>query len=445
LLERQVELRTKQAQATLRDNEAVSDSLRSHAARDMQTLRRTAALQIQLLELVIQQKEVGELIERVATLLDMPIVLFDTRGHAIHCSPGREGPHDLGHRLWTTYAALQGPSEPQGIVDDSGHRVYYRDIEVLGRIERVLAAVAPDRQPADFADAALSFLQQLVTLDVLRHRDELSKQERSRQRLLRDVLAGRGEIEELRAGFADHGIPDGAWRIVAMGTNHGYSPRQRDSTASIETCAQEALQAVAAILERQRIPYLAAQVERYLAVLSAFDGADSHTTSSLLRELRAEVARVVTPRQIVIGCSAPMTEVTDAPRGFKQAQTACIAARRDPTSDGTVLFDELSGQFRLLDGLDEKALADIVTSTFAPLHAYDAQHRGCLYETLHTLFEHHLVMQETADALHVHRNTLLKRLGHIEELLGINLAQIDDVVDVQLGLHAAELLGAWPD
>ena len=50
-------------------------------------------------------------------------------------------------------------------------------------------------------------------------------------------------------------------------------------------------------------------------------------------------------------------------------------------------------------------------------------------------------MQETADALHIHRNTLQKRLANVEQLLSIDLGDLDAIVDLRLGLHAAELLG----
>jgi DNA-binding PucR family transcriptional regulator len=117
-----------------------------------------------------------------------------------------------------------------------------------------------------------------------------------------------------------------------------------------------------------------------------------------------------------------------------------MAARRAPSAAGAAVFDELSGQFRLLDGLDEKALAEIVQRTFAQLLDYDARHRASLYDTLQTLFAHHLAIQETADVLHIHRNTLQKRLAHVEQLLAIDLSELDDIVDIRLGLRAAELL-----
>ena len=82
-------------------------------------------------------------------------------------------------------------------------------------------------------------------------------------------------------------------------------------------------------------------------------------------------------------------------------------------------------------------------SLVRPLQAgdHDARHRTSLYKTLRTYFERRLAVQETADQLHIHRNTLQKRFANVEQLLGIDLGDLDAVVDVRLGLHAAELLG----
>ena len=74
----------------------------------MQTLRRTAALQIQLLELVVQEKDVGELVDRVASILEVPIVLFDTQGRVV-CASGRaSGDAALVRGLWDAYDRLRG-------------------------------------------------------------------------------------------------------------------------------------------------------------------------------------------------------------------------------------------------------------------------------------------------------------------------------------------------
>ena len=217
MLQDQVRLHTEELEAALHDKERGEAGVPASAPADMQALRRTAALQIQLLELVVQQKDVGELIERVATILDMPVVLFDARGQVVSCSTGAASSPGFATRLWVAYADPQGAPGPLGTIDVAGDRIFYRDVVVMNRVERVLAAVASPRQSTDFAGASLSFLQQLVTLDLLRRRDELRMRRRVRRGLLRDLLAGEGAADDLRIRLQEQGFDEkSALRIAVV-------------------------------------------------------------------------------------------------------------------------------------------------------------------------------------------------------------------------------------
>ncbi|HZL64513.1 MAG TPA: helix-turn-helix domain-containing protein [Thermoleophilia bacterium] len=443
MLQDQVRLHTEELEAALHDKESGEAGAPASAPADMQALRRTAALQIQLLELVVQQKDVGELIERVATILDMPVVLFDARGQVVSSSTGAASSPGFAPRLWAAYADPQGAPGPLGTIDVAGDRIFYRDVVVMNRVERVLAAVASPRQSTEFAGASLSFLQQLVTLDLLRRRDELRMRRRVRRGLLRDLLAGEGAPDELRIRLQEQGFDENsALRVVVVEPLPPRSrPGEAPSARATERLDSKVLSALDAVLSRRRVPFLSLTVGPEIVVLATLPDIETPAARSLLADLQEAATGAISSGQVAAGCSAPLAGVASAPRGLQQARAACIAARRAPSTGGTAAFDELSGHLRLLDGLDQKALADIVQRTFAPLLEYDEPHRASLYETLYTLFEHHRAVQETADALHIHRNTLQKRLAHVERLLGIDLDELDDVVDVQLGLRAADLLG----
>lgn len=77
--------------------------------------------------------------------------------------------------------------------------------------------------PTAFAGASLLFLEQLVTLDLLRSRDELRMRRRVRRGLLRDVLAGDATPEELRMASR----PRMAWQ--------GLAPRQAGAASGSAT------------------------------------------------------------------------------------------------------------------------------------------------------------------------------------------------------------------
>jgi sugar diacid utilization regulator len=443
LLQDQVRLHTEALETALGERRTDPGDEQGFAPGDMHTLRRTAALQIQLLELVVQQKDVTELIERVAAILDLPIVLFDALGGVVSCSRGAAGAPELAPRLWKAYGAARGAPETAGSVTDAGERVLFRDVLVMGRVERVLVAAIPRSRPTDFAGASLLFLQQLVTLDLLRGKDELRRRRRLRRGLLRDVHAGDEAPDQLRVRLQAQGFDDESVLRVAIVEPAAQHPQAAPAARAVERKATSLLDTLDTVLSRRRLPYLTSSKGARAVVLTAFPGAEPETARRLLAELR-EAATRLSPGEVVAGCSAPLNGIATAPRALQQAKAACISARLAQDPDGSGVFEELSGHFRLLDALDEEELNDVVQRTFAPLLDYDARHRASLYETLRSLFEHRLAVQETADALHIHRNTLQKRMANVEQLLGIDLGDLDAIVDIRLGLHAAELLGEPP-
>jgi DNA-binding PucR family transcriptional regulator len=447
MLQDQVRLRSAELEAAARDTSDDASTMRASAPRDMQTLRRTAAFQIQLLELVVQQKDVGELVERVAAILDVPIILFDARGRVVCSSRSAADAPDLAAQIWTAYKRdMRGSRDPDGVGIGGGQRAFYREIAVRNHAERVLAAVASRPQPAAFAGASLLFLQQLVTLDLLRGRDELRMRRRVRRGLLRDVLSGKAAPDELLVRLQAQGFDtQNVLRIVIVepGTTQP-SPAESAEPRTVGRLGGRLLRSLDDALSRRRMPFLSSPMGAQVVVITELPDAGTAAARALLADLQQAATQSVSSDPVAVGCSAPLPGVAGAARGLLQAKAACSATRRAPQVASTGIFEELSGQFRLLDGLDETSLRDLVHRTFAPLLDYDARHRAMLFETLRTLFEHRLAVQETADALHIHRNTLQKRLAHVERLLSIDLSDLDAIVDVRLGLHAAELLGEPP-
>ena len=204
------------------------------------------------------------------------------------------------------------------------------------------------------------------------------------------------------------------------------------------------LRALDAWLSQRRIPFLK-PVQFSSPSCSprwATPGRPPH--ASLLDDC-ARPPRGATAGPLVAGCSAPLAAVESAPRCLQQARRGVhgrppLSGRRaaPPFSTSSAATSSCStGSTRRLCPTSSSARS-------APLLEYDAAHRTSLYKTLYALFENHLAVQQTADELHIHRNTLQKRMAHVEELLGIDLSELDDIVDVRLGLQAAVLLGRQP-
>ena len=145
--------------------------------------------------------------------------------------------------------------------------------------------------------------------------------------------------------------------------------------------------------------------------------------------------------KLAIGSSAAHDSAGAGPKALQEAEDAVQAAERGADAEGLVLFEELSARFRLLQGQSPDALVDIARRTVVPLLEYDARRHTHLIDTLRTLLDNHFAVQPTAEALYIHRNTLLKRLRRIESLLGMDLTDIDDMMELYLGLRALQLVG----
>jgi purine catabolism regulator len=66
---------------------------------------------------------------------------------------------------------------------------------------------------------------------------------------------------------------------------------------------------------------------------------------------------------------------------------------------------------------------------------YDSAHDTELVPTLEAFFAHHGNVSQTAEALYLHRNSLMYRLDRAGEISGLNLDDVDDRFSLQLALR----------
>lgn len=406
------------------------------ASTDMHHLRRTVAMQNQLVELMAADSGAEELIAKVAAIIDLPLVLFDGSGKVI-ASAGLEADSTLPQRLWQSWSALAESSRPLGVAEASHGQFYFREVVLFGKVERLITSSSPPGASSEFVFTALSFLQRLITLDLLKRRDELEARRRTQQTLLRDFLAAAADPEELTEWIGEQGVNlRRPWR-VAICEAERPSPGKLRRGSEVEDLLVEV---VDVFLGGRRARFLSRPRRHNIAILFS-EGSLDTPVRDLLAQLRSVAAEEPYALNLAVGCSSTHSAAGEGERAYWEAREACAAAGRGTGAGGLVLFEDLSGRFRLLQGQTEEALLDIARRTIAPLIEHDARRNTRLLKTLQTLFDHGLALQPTAQALFIHRNSLNKRLRRIESLLDVDLTDLDDVMEIYLGLRATELLG----
>jgi purine catabolism regulator len=150
----------------------------------------------------------------------------------------------------------------------------------------------------------------------------------------------------------------------------------------------------------------------------------------LARRLFEQIDAEYPKTQLIAGISGPAESLNEWPRVYQEALQAMQLGQRLKMHE-MVDFESL-GIYRLLGKLEDiTAVQEFTNQVIGPLVQYDEQHRSTLVQTIDEYFNHHGNISQTAEALFIHRNTLLYRLDRIQELTGHNLNQ----ANMRLALH----------
>jgi purine catabolism regulator len=177
--------------------------------------------------------------------------------------------------------------------------------------------------------------------------------------------------------------------------------------------------------ERDREDALFARVERvYNRVRSSSGGRNSG--AARLPVFSGGIGRI----------AADLQGIPDA---YREAQRALEIGRRLFGEEKLHSFARL-GIYRLLFYLDgQEELNNFYQETLGPLLQADTRGDGMLIETLEGYFRCNGNLSETARTMHFHRNSLLYRLGRIEEILGRSLEDPELRLSLQIALKIHHL------
>jgi PucR family transcriptional regulator, purine catabolism regulatory protein len=414
------------------------------ASTDMHRLRRALSFQAQLLDLLLDEKGIAEVLARLAGILRMTVLLFDAYGHLVaQADAGEFGPSEA-ERVWKTYEAIAEHGPPSVLEADRG-RLHFREIIVHGTVERVLAAVVHQPPASNLAEIALSFAQRLINLDLLRESEQVALRRRMRALLLDDLLSRSDVDSDIAQRLLDQGIDlRRQWRVIIC---RWVDPPSTDGSKPDEKASYEFRARLCNVAEtflgKHRLQIISMVKSDQIVLLLVVEALEGEATQALLVNLRKRLGREIGSTDVAIGASEPSGGSLTPSTALRQAgEAAQAAAEGAGLVEGVVRFEEVWSRFRLLTGQSDEELTALVEKFIEPLVAHDKAHHTSLLPTLRAYFENRLNAHDTARALYIHRNTLPKRLHRIEELLQINLAGMDEVLELYVGLRAADLL-AW--
>ncbi|MFI5762114.1 MULTISPECIES: helix-turn-helix domain-containing protein [unclassified Streptomyces] len=136
---------------------------------------------------------------------------------------------------------------------------------------------------------------------------------------------------------------------------------------------------------------------------------------------------------VTVGTAGPVTELSAISRTYQEARCCLDALTALGGTGGTASPHDLGFLGLLLS--DNPNTDGFVNSTIGPVLDYDAQQRTELTRTLEAYFDSAGSPTRAAEALHVHPNTVSRRLERISELLGPDWLEPRQALEVQLALQ----------
>ena len=135
-----------------------------------------------------------------------------------------------------------------------------------------------------------------------------------------------------------------------------------------------------------------------------------------------------------------MRSAAELPKSFITASRCSHLLRQLGIQDRAAATDEFAIYSLLFDTDRDGEVRRFLDETLGALSSHDAKRGTQLIETLATYFANSGNLARTARALKVHKNTLLKRMERLSEILGANWQEPETALRLQLAVHLTELI-----
>ncbi|HZV74984.1 MAG TPA: PucR family transcriptional regulator [Conexibacter sp.] len=383
-------------------------------------IRRSDDVQQQLMQLVVDGCGTAELIERVGAEIGNPVFLEDGDGRLLyHAASGHDHVDPL--EAWEASTRAAGRGWQAGISEP---------VPTGPRTPPWRLIALPVRSA--LGDSAPMLLQRaagVVALSLLQSNQEEELLARERGNFLGELMLGRARANAGRLAES-LGFPAGADQLL---------PVAAEIDAQVEGAAWSVvLRDVQQGLERAGVSSLVGARPRVQGLLTVVAlrrptawRKDADTVAAALHAAVRRRAGATDPR-IAVGQPTTWLGVGQALRIASETASAVTALPARSWHD----VQELELQRLLWRWRHDAELAGFVQRRLGPLIAHDTRRRHQLLPTLEALAANGWRKAETARGLHLNRQALYKRLGRIEELLGVDLSDGEQVLALQVALSA---------
>jgi sugar diacid utilization regulator len=183
---------------------------------------------------------------------------------------------------------------------------------------------------------------------------------------------------------------------------------------------------------------MAVMVDNQIAALLSLNSKVSSNIVAEIKDIANNLQHQINNKyreiEVSIGIGRMKQGLTFVHQSFVEA-TKCIQFLKNYLFDHRVLsYTDLGVQRFILQNSKEE-LIDFIQEVLGSLIEYEQSRKGELLSTLIGYLDHNQNIKKTADALHIHTNTLTYRLKRIEEILLTDLNDSQQLFNIHLAIN----------
>lgn len=131
-------------------------------------------------------------------------------------------------------------------------------------------------------------------------------------------------------------------------------------------------------------------------------------------------------------CVSEACGVQEIPEAYQQARNISRISQRCGIREQVITYERLGVLYLLSLLPEDRAVEQYRDKFLGPIKAYDAQHKSSLLETLRVYLDAGCNTQRAAQLLHSHYNTVVYRIGNVERLTGLSVADVETQLQLRI-------------
>lgn len=181
------------------------------------------------------------------------------------------------------------------------------------------------------------------------------------------------------------------------------------------------------------LPIIILPFQEHIIVLIEDEHEGANIAINIAHWIEEEIAANFPHYSLYIGIGKYYKDTIDLNKSYQEAKIAIQFGKEWYEHKRVFHMNEL-GVLRLLSTIHRDLLQDFCQEELSPLIRSDEEDGTDYLKTLRMYFQYHGVMNDVAEALFIHPNTLRKRLNKLEKMIGVDRQNLEQLLTLMVAI-----------